>query len=214
MTQQAATPPGKPVVKRERRGRRFSVLFLLAITACLALGSFWLLEVMRRSTEDAKPTAERTDPDYYVEKFNYVRMAPDGSVQYKISGDRMTHDPVTDSHEMSNPVIISQSKDRPPMTARSLRATSNADNSRVQMYDHVTLDRPAAGTAQAFHLKSEYLLILPDDDVMESDQAVDITLGTSKLSGTGMVANNAKRQISMAHKVHFHYEPPAVATAR
>ncbi|MGI4848433.1 MAG: LPS export ABC transporter periplasmic protein LptC [Janthinobacterium lividum] len=199
---------------RNRRGRRFSTLFLLAMAAMLALGSFWVLEVMRRSTDQAGPATVRTEPDYYVEKFNFVRMASTGEVEYKISGERLTHDPVADTHEITMPVVVSLSKVRPPTTVRSLRAVSNADNSEVQMYRQVSLDRPAAGTAAAFHLQSEYLLVLPDDDVMKTDKQVDMTLGTSKLSGSGMVVDNAKRQLSLAHNVHFLYQPPAATAVR
>jgi lipopolysaccharide export system protein LptC len=199
--------------KRERRGRRVSVLMLLGLTILLALGSFWALEVMRRSGEQNLPAGERTDPDYYVEKFNFVRMSQAGAVEYKISGNRLTHDPVHDTHEITLPVVHSLSATRPMMTTQSLRAVSNADHSRLQMYDKVVIDRPAQGRSQAFHLSSEYLLVLPDDDVMSTDRFVDIRLGTSRLSGVGMVADNAKRTLSLAGKVNFTYQPPAPAVA-
>ena len=42
---------------------------------------------------------------------------------------------------------------------------------------------------------------------METDQAVEMTLGTTTLSGTGMKANNATRQIELAQKVKIFYPP-------
>ncbi len=50
---------------------------------------------------------------------------------------------------------------------------------------------------------------MPDDDVMQTDKPVEIILGSSRLTGTGMVANNATRQLHLSSNVHATYQPPA-----
>jgi len=196
-------------MKKDRR--RFGALPLLMLAVVLALGSFWLLEIMRKSGKDAGPTAARVDPDYFVENFNFVRLSTTGEAQYNISGKRMVHNPVDDTHTVELPVINSLSHERPPMTARADRAWIEPDGSRVHMYDMVRIDRPKTPAATLFHMESDYLLVLPDEDIMRTDKPVRMTLGDSHLNGTGMVANNATGQVQLASRVQATL-PPKIAT--
>jgi lipopolysaccharide export system protein LptC len=190
-----------------RSANRFRLAVVIAIGTVITLGSFWVLEVMRRGMTDALPDSPRSEPDFYVEKFNFIRMAESGTAQYAISGQRLIHHPSDDSYEVELPVVNSLSADRPPMTMRAKRARIEDDHSKVHLYDDVHVDRAATPTTQHFTLKSQYLLILPDDDVMTSDKRVDMTLGTSKLRGTGLFANNATRELRLSSDVHATYQP-------
>lgn len=197
-----------------RSANRFRLAVILALGAMLALGSFWILEVMRRGVTDGVPNLPRSEPDYYVEKFNFVRMSQTGQAQYNISGKKLTHNPTDDSYAIQLPIVNSLSSDRPPMTARAEQAVVDHDYTKVHMHKNVQIDRPATAATEHFHLKSEYLLILPDDDVMQTDAPVEITLGTSRLTGTGMFANNATRELRLSNNVHARYQPPVPATSR
>jgi lipopolysaccharide export system protein LptC len=196
-------------MKKDRR--RFGILPLLMLAVLLALGSFWLLEIMRKSNKDAGPAAARVDPDYYVENFNFVRLSANGEAQYNISGKRMVHNPADDTHTVDQPVINSLTRERPPMTARAERARIEPDGSRVHMYDQVRIDRPQTPASTLFHLESDYLLVLPDEDIMRTDKPVRMILGDSLLNGTGMVANNATGEVQLASRVQATL-PPKNAT--
>jgi lipopolysaccharide export system protein LptC len=187
------------------------MLPLLVLALVLALGSFWLLEIMRKSGKDAAPAAARVDPDYYVENFNFVRLSATGEAQYNISGKRMVHNPADDTHTVELPVINSLSSERPPMTARADRAWIEQDAGKVHMYDRVRLDRPKTPTSTLFHLETDYLLVLPNEDIMRTDKPVRMTLGESHLNGTGMVANNATGELQLGSRVHATL-PPKTAT--
>ncbi|WP_211442949.1 LPS export ABC transporter periplasmic protein LptC [Collimonas humicola] len=189
-------------MKNLRTTYRFRFMLLLVLFILLALGSFWLQQVMHKNTEDLLPKPARTQPDYYVEHFNYVQMAPNGQPRYNISGDLLTHNPVNDSFDVRKPVIHSLDKEKPPMNLVANRAVIEDNNSKVHLYENVNADRPKTPLADNFHLKSEYLLLLPDDDIMESDKPVEITLGLSTLNGTGMHFNNSTRELKMFSKVH------------
>jgi lipopolysaccharide export system protein LptC len=192
-----------------RSTMRFRLMAILTPTIALALGSFWLLEVMRRTAGDFLPSPQRSEPDFYVEKFNYVKISKTGSAQYHISGTRLTHNPEDDSYDITLPVINNLGNVQAPMTIRSERAQVNSDNSQVHLYDNVHMDRPASPTNEPMHAKTEYLLVLPDDDVMRTDKPVELTLGRSKLTGTGMMANNATRELRLTSNVHGTYQASA-----
>ncbi|MET0962530.1 MAG: LPS export ABC transporter periplasmic protein LptC [Noviherbaspirillum sp.] len=197
-------------MKKDRR--RLGPLPLLLLAALLALGSFWLLEIMRKAGNEAAPAAARVDPDYYVENFNFVRLSATGEAQYNIAGKRMVHNPADDTHSVELPVVNSLSKERPPMTARAERARIEPGGTRVHMYDQVRIDRPKTPTSNYFHMESDYLLVLPNEDIMRTDRPVRMTLGESQLNGTGMVANNATGELQMASRVQATLPPAKNAT--
>jgi lipopolysaccharide export system protein LptC len=187
---------------------RFRLAVVLALGTAVTLGSFWVLEVMRRGIVDETSASARSEPDFYVEKFNFVRIAQSGDANYSISGKRLIHNPVDNSYEVELPIVNSLSPTRPPMITHAKRALIEHDYSKVHLYNNVQVDRPATPTTQNFRLESEYLLILPDDDVMTSDKPVDMTLGISNLRGTGMYVNNATRELRLSNNVHATYQPP------
>ncbi|MDP5008434.1 MAG: LPS export ABC transporter periplasmic protein LptC, partial [Glaciimonas sp.] len=76
------------------------------------------------------------------------------------------------------------------------------NNSKVHLFGNVNADRLPTPTTSEFHLTSEYLLLLPDDDVMKSDKFVTMTLDKSIMTGTGLFANNATREMKLFSKVH------------
>jgi lipopolysaccharide export system protein LptC len=188
---------------------RFRVVALLALTAALALGSFWVLEVMRRSSEPDMMDANRNDPDYYVENFQFVRVANNGQAEYSVSGQRLTHYPADDTHKIDEPIVKSLTPERPPMQATSKTATIDRISSKIHMYGDVHLDRAATADRERLQLNSEYLLLLTDEDIMQTDHPVTITSGQSVLKGKGMVANNATGELRLAGNVNVTYRSPS-----
>jgi LPS export ABC transporter protein LptC len=52
------------------------------------------------------------------------------------------------------------------------------------------------------------MLVLPEKDIVTTDRRVDIRSGGMQLSGTGMVANNSTRQLTLENNVSGIYPPP------
>ncbi len=194
---------------RRAASNRFQLGVVLAVVVLLALGSFWLLDVMRRSMVDEAPATKRTEPDYYVERFNFVRLATTGQARHHISGERLSHYPQDDSYEILRPVMKSLSDKRPTTTVVAERALSNSDMSQVQLFDNVKMDRPASADSQHLQLTSSYMLVLPDEDVMKTDRPVQLISGTSVLNGTGMFANQATGEFTLSSRVRGVFPPGA-----
>jgi len=174
---------------------------ILAVLATLALGSFWVLEVMRRNSADTTPKSVKGEPDYIVGTFTLVRMSTTGHARYKISGDKLWHYPENDTFEIQQPRLHNLAEDQSPMTLRADRATVENIARKVHMYHDVKVDRPAFAAHSHFELNTEYLLVLPDDDIMQTDKAVKIQVGPSQLTGVGMFANNATLEFRLAKNV-------------
>lgn len=191
----------------ERAAQRIRLIVIVVVLSALALASFWVIQVMQRNIDDSLAARPRSKPDYYVEQFNYVKMSITGEPRYDITGTKMVHFPANDSFEVTLPVITSLTKEKAPMTLRSQRATIEDDNSKIHMFGDVKGDRSATAKSEDMHLRTEYLLLLPDDDIAKTDKPVELTMGTSIMTGTGMIANNAIQEFQLLHNVRGTYQP-------
>lgn len=188
--------------------RRYPALLLLAFGILLAAISFWALEISRRGSEDKPPEAALTEPDYFVEDFSYTRLAPNGKAQYLITGSKLVHYPADDSSVIEQPSVRSFSAQSSPMTLQAKRAKITRQQREVHLYDDVRLERPQTRGKDPVVVKSDYMLALPDEDIVKTDRQVEIRVGQSTLAGTGMVADNAKHQMTLQSKVTGFYESP------
>ncbi len=187
---------------------RIRFFMTLAPLVVLALASFWIYEVMRRATDTSVPNPARSEPDFYVEKFSFVKLSKTGAAQYHFSGERLTHNPQDGSYDIVQPIVRNVSNAQSPIVIKAERARVSSDNSEVHLYENVRMDRQKGQDADPLHVRTEYMLVLPDDDVMKTDKPVEITTESAKLTGTGMYANNATREFRLTSNVHGTYQAP------
>ena len=194
--------PGPKSVQRVRLAIIFTII--LVVTLC----SMWVNMVVRKSAADADALAQRTAPDYIVEKFRYYRINPDGTPQYEAIGTKLTHFPVEDSYLIDKPVIYSLSDYGQLQTIRSETAYVEDFNSKIHMHDNVVMDREPSARKGPVRLTTEYALIYPDDEIMTSDRKVTITDARSVMTGLGMQANNATGELEIFNRARITYNPP------
>ncbi|MES2105875.1 MAG: LPS export ABC transporter periplasmic protein LptC [Pseudomonadota bacterium] len=200
---------------------RFRLWLMVALLAVIALGSFWVLEVMRRNNEEGNSrSAPRTAPDYYVENFNFVKLSNDGKTNYHITGKRMTHRPRDDDYEVQQPQINTFDQDKTPVTVIADRAVieqKNAagqlakDSDEVHLFGNVSVERPDGPTSKRTKLESEYLLLLTDLNIMKTDKPVTLTSARAVIHAIGMEANSTTQEIQLLSKVRATFD--AVRTA-
>ncbi|SNT04410.1 lipopolysaccharide export system protein LptC [Noviherbaspirillum humi] len=189
------------------RPRRLRALLIFPPLLALALGSFWLLEVTRRAGEETPGVQNRTEPDFYVEKFSYVRISNKTATRYHVAGERLTHQPQDDSYEVEQPVLSGLNDPQtPPFMINAEHARLENQGEKVHLYRNVQMDRPASGQSDHLHLTSDYMLVLPDEYIMRTDKPVDITTSQAHLAGIGMYANHATGEFRLAGKVHGTYQ--------
>ncbi len=177
--------------------RRVPALLTLALVLLLAGGSYWALEVARRSSDSPQVRSPRTEPDYIIDQFRYIAVARDGKAEYVVEGERLLHDPVSDSSLVEQPRLRNYAPERAPMTLRARTARINRDHSEIQLHDDVHLERPQARDGEALSVRSAYMLVLPERDIVKTDRAVSARLGDSVVEGVGMIADNQQRSLAL-----------------
>jgi lipopolysaccharide export system protein LptC len=192
---------------RKRTAHRWRLSMTLVIGVFFAFGTFWLVQLMNRGEEDMLADKRLNEPDYIIEQFSVVRMAKDGKPSYIVSGDKLVHRPIDDASEIDKPVVRNLSSTHPPMDMKADHARVDENNSRVQLKGNVQIDRAAQDKGQAMQMTTQALTVYPDEDRMETNQAVQIVQGGATATGAGMKANNATRQVVLQGRGRIVYPP-------
>ncbi len=191
----------------KRTAHRWRLFVVLLAGVGFAVGSFWLLTVMQSTEADMQAAALRNEPDYIVEKFSFVRMSEAGQPHYIFSGSKLTHRPVDDISDVVTPRLQAINPGQPVMTMSANNARiSNADNT-VHLQGDVAVDRPSAAGARNMSLRTDALMIYPDEDRMETDQTVTMDLGSTTVQGKGLQVNNATQQMRLPERSKMTFAP-------
>ncbi len=191
----------------KRTAHRWRLLITMTVGVFFAFGSFWLLQLLQNGDLSFTPDANKSEPDYIVEKFSFVRMTPEGKPRYVIGGDKLTHLPLDDSANIVNPLVKGVAPGQPPMVISAKAARVDHGNTQVHLRGAVDIERKAIPGSLPMTIKTEALTIFPDEERMVTDQAVDIVAGNNTLSGVGMKANNATGEIAIASKLRMNMPP-------
>lgn len=189
----------------QQSAQRLRIIMFLTLLVALLLGSFWILKLVHQG--DASDSMQRIHgkPDYYIEQFKYVKMDINGKPRYDIAGERMTHLPDSDAYEVTSPVFTSLDTRKAPMTLRAKRAVIEDNQTRINLYDTVRANREPFKNSQRMQLSSDYLLVLPDANIIKTDKPVEITMGSSVMTSTGMTANNDLQELRLLNNVRGTY---------
>jgi len=182
---------------RKRTAHRWQLTLIMMAGVFVAVGSFWLVQVVNQAGEEAAADKFRDEPDYIIDRFSTVRMNKEGKPAYIISGDKLTHRPVDDTSVIDKPLVHGLANGQPPMNIHAQTAYVDQGNTRVKLSGNVDVVRPATKQAQELRLKTSTLTVYPDEERMETDAPVEMKAGRTTATGTGMKANNATRQIEL-----------------
>jgi len=192
----------------KRTAHRWRLLALMLTAVFCAFGSFWLVQVMQGEDNTSGANAGN-EPDYIIDNFSWVRMSESGKPRYVISGERLTHRPVDNTALVDKPVVQSLTVEHPPMTMTAERALVSQNQNQIDLTGNVDIKRPAGAKSEPLRIRTEALTVLPDEDIVKTDKAIEMQLGASSVTGVGMVANNATQQVHLGGRGQIIYPPRA-----
>ncbi|OBV37097.1 LPS export ABC transporter periplasmic protein LptC [Janthinobacterium psychrotolerans] len=201
-------------MRKPEGAHRWRMIFTVLGAVAVALGSFWLLEVMNKGSLDVNAAKKLDEPDYFVTNFSLVRMDLEGKPSYIVSGAKLTHYPADDSSDIDQPFVRKISPGVPPLNMTAELAHIDQNNTRLQLSRNVVIDRVAGPTTQNMTLKTEALTIFPDEERMESAVPVDLLSGRSHVTGVGLKANNASSVVEVPNSVRIVIPPRKAAPAK
>lgn len=201
-------------MRKPEGAHRWRMIFTVLGAVAVALGSFWLLEVMNKSSQDVSAGKKLDEPDYFVTNFSLVRMDLQGKPSYIVSGAKLTHYPADDSSDIDQPFVRKISPGVPPLNMTAELAHIDQGNTRLQLSRNVVIDRVAGPRTQNMTLKTEALTIFPDEERMESAVPVDLLSGRSHVTGVGLKASNASSVVEVPSSVRIVIPPRKAVPAK
>ena len=198
---------------------RIRVWLGVALLGLVMLGSFWIYEVMRRQSEDEAANAKnRSEPDYYVEHFNFVRLSQSKQTNYRVTGEKLIHFPLEDEFEIIQPRIVGIDQEKTPMTIRADRAIvkqkvqeklQNKPEDQIHMHGNVLVERSKSDQGSYLKMATDSLILFPDSERMRTAEAITMTTPRANITAVGMEAENNRQNIRLLSKVQISIAPPS-----
>jgi lipopolysaccharide export system protein LptC len=191
-------------------GSRSAIIYPIALLSILALMTAWINHVV----QPPKPKLDgssRHDPDYIMRNFVTTQTDINGDLRYKLASVEMRHFPDDDTTELQRPRYTQFAANKPYTQAHALRGYVSSDGEQVQLVDNVKITRQAFADKGEMTIDTEYLNILPNEDLVRTDSPVVIRQAPKTIIyATGMVYEKKTNTATLLHKVRAHYEKPGV----
>lgn len=184
-------------------GERLSNLFPLALMVLLAALTYWLDHTVQSPV--ASPNALlRHDPDYVVNQMLATRMDITGSIKNTLHAAKLVHFPDDDTTEIEAPRFISYAM-RAPVTITSKLGLISSNGENVIFRDGVRVVRAPYGEKSEMVINTDYLHLMPDDNIARTDRAVTIADATMVIDAVGMEMNSESRIMLLHSRVRGVY---------
>lgn len=162
---------------------RLSAWMPLLLLALAAAFSWWVAQVVLQAEKGAeKPRPGPVLPDYVLHDFRTERYDAQGRLTSSLSGRQMVHDPAQNIFTLIDPRLRTQSAEGVVTLAQARQGRSNADGSNLQLIGDAVVRREGGGQPPLV-VRSEFLNIFPNTQVVESNRPTRIEQGASRLSG-------------------------------
>ncbi len=187
---------------------RSAIAFPIALLAVLAILTAWINYTVQPPTPKLDGSG-RHDPDYIVSNFVTTQTDINGSLRYKLAAAEMKHFPDNDATDLINPRYTQYTSGKPYTQVEGLHGQVSSNGERVQLTKQVKVTRQAFADKGEMTVETEYLDILPNQDLVKTDKPVVIRQAPKTvINAVGMIYEKNKYTVTLLHKVKAHYEKP------
>jgi len=177
---------------------RFPSLIALFLLCALVLGTWWAADYARRAIPVDPPRRLTHEMDSWARDFVMLRTDVAGKPINRLEGEYAEHFPDDDSYHVTSPRAVGQQEGNPITIGVSRTAIMEKGGKRILMNGDAHVHRQADANNDALDVRSQQLIILPDDDVVYTDLPAQVVKGSSRMNGTGMHYDNKTRQLRVS----------------
>jgi len=178
---------------------------LLPLLGMLAV-TYWLNQQVRPES-DQPDNGERHDPDAIVENFSAIKLNEQGVPRFVMAAKKMQHYPDDDSTTLEVPRLTTLSADRPAIHTIAKRGIVSSRGDEVFLHGDVEVLREASAQQDELTLHTEYLHVIPDLDLANTDRAVTITDARNTVHAIGLEMDNKARTLKLLSQVRSEHAP-------
>lgn len=179
-------------------------IVLYGLLLMLVTVSGWFL--FQQETGLQRSAVSASGPDAFVEDMDLKVMNEQGQLEYRLIARRMTHYPGDERFNLEAPDI------------RILRA--NGDSWRIQsehgetteaadiiwLLGAVDIKRKETATSSPLHIVTSDLLVKPEEELAETDNAATMTSDQFRVKGVGVKANFRNDTVELRSSVRGRFD--------
>jgi len=174
---------------------------------CLLGATYWLNQ--QAQPDPTLPDGNtRHDPDSIVENFSALKLNKQGMPYFIMSAAKMLHYPDDDSTTLETPSMTLLAEDSPSLLATATTGSISRKGDEMFLQKNVEVLLEAENQHDQLKMQTEYLHIIPDQDLVSSNRAVTLTDPHTTVKALGMEMNNKTRQIKLLSQVKGKYVLP------
>ena len=164
--------------------KQFGVFVLLLLSV---IGTGWFLDRQDSSQQQASVSA--TGPDSFVKDIDLAVMDEQGNLQYRVRAEHMTHFPHDDMLKLNRPDIDIVHTDGAVWHITAERGETTTAGDRLWLLGEVDIRRPESATGSAIRVITSDLLVKPEDELAETENAATITGDRYVINAIGLRAD-------------------------
>ncbi|AUT45022.1 LPS export ABC transporter periplasmic protein LptC [Achromobacter sp. AONIH1] len=177
---------------------RFPSLIALFLLVVLVLSSWWAADYAQRAVQVDPPRRITHEMDAWSRNFVMLRTDMTGRPINRLEGEYAEHFPDDDSYHITAPRAVGQRESSPITVGISKTAIMEQGGKRIVMNGDAYVHRQPDANNDLLDVRSQQLIILPDEDVVYTDLPAEVLKGRSRMNGTGMHYNNRTRQLQVS----------------
>lgn len=182
---------------------RTVTLIVLLTTGALAS---WHLSRPTPAINDDKDAADPAHRGYYLKQARILGTGPDGSLLYEIEAEHAEQQ--EDKRVQFTDVTINYSPESGvPWTVNADQAILQDGAPRIALRGHVQILNPGASPADETEIRTQYMELDPDDFTAETNERVQIRIGSRSVTATGMLASLDDDKIELKSNVRGKIAP-------
>jgi lipopolysaccharide export system protein LptC len=168
--------------------------------------TYWLNQQVK--PEPPKPdSSKRHDPDAIVENFSATKLNEQGVPEFIMAATKMLHYPDDDSTTLEAPHITIMYDEHPTIHATAKRGTVSSKGDEVFLQESVEVLREASTEQDQLTLQTEYLHLIPEQNLADTDRTVTIIDAHNIVHATGMTMDNKTRTLKLLSQVTSEHAP-------
>ena len=168
--------------------------------------TYWLNQLVMTG-QVKQDFSKRHDPDAIIENFSAIKLNEQGSPHFIIVAKKMIHYSDDDSTILEVPHITTLSSERSAIHAIAKRGIVSSKGDEVFLHEDVEVLREASALHNELRIHTEYLHLIPDRDLADTDKIVTIMEARNSVQATGLVMDNRARTLKLLAKVRSEYFP-------
>jgi lipopolysaccharide export system protein LptC len=173
----------------------------------LLLGASYWLSLQVQSPAAGGKSNLRHDPDYIIDNFTATTLDEKGKVRFVMSAKKMWHHPDDDTTLLNDPQLVSLTAEHPPIRINAKNGEVSSKGDEVFLRNDVVIVRPAYANKSELTFTTNYLHVLPNKDIADTDHPVTMIDARTKLNAIGMELDNNTHTIKFLSRVNIVYEP-------